>query len=158
MLSAERLALERSAGPQVTALLHATRRLLLALLEEPLHERPVVPLGEGMTTFLQLLIGFSPSEALYLLQLDKSGRLICCDEIARGTPTSVECDPRKIVLRALERGATGIILVHNHPAGDPEPSSLDRSITRRIADLASGFEIAFHDHIIVARGRARSVL
>ena len=73
--------------------------------------------------------------------------------LQRGTVDHTPVYPREIVKRALELNATAIILVHNHPSGDPTPSRQDIDMTKRIGDALSPMNIALHDHIIVARGK-----
>jgi DNA repair protein RadC len=94
---------------------------------------------------------FSDREQFRVLFLDKRNQLIA-DEIQQtGTVDHTPVYPREVVKRALELSATAIILVHNHPGGDPTPSHADIDMTKRIIEIAHGLGIEVHDHIIVGR-------
>ncbi len=82
--------------------------------------------------------------------------LIADEEQARGTVDHVPVYPREVVKRALELGASALILVHNHPSGDPEPSPADITMTHRIADAAEPLGITLHDHIIIGKEQTAS--
>lgn len=131
---------------------------MVAALEEPLHRRPVASSRPAVARYLQQRIGFLEAEMLIVLHLDSDGRLICHDMIAQGGIDGVMFDPRLIILRALARGAAGMIVAHNHPSGDPRPSRADLAATRRLADLAREFRINLLDHLIVARGEISSAM
>ena len=70
----------------------------------------------------------------------------------RGTVDHTPVYPREIIKRALELGASSIILVHNHPSGDPAPSKADIAMTREVANAAKALGIAVHDHLVIGRG------
>lgn len=131
---------------------------MIAALEEPLHRRPIASSRMEVTRYLQQRIGFLEAEALIVLHLDSGGRLICHDVIAQGGIDGVVFEPRLIILRALARGAAGMIVAHNHPSGDPRPSRADLAATRRLASLAHEFRIGLIDHLIVARGEISSAM
>jgi DNA repair protein RadC len=83
--------------------------------------------------------------------LDKRNRLIADERQNKGTVDHTPLYPREIVKRALELGATAIILIHNHPSGDPTPSRADIDMTREIQEAAAKLGIALHDHLIISR-------
>ena len=91
------------------------------------------------------------TEQFRVLFLDTKNRLIADEAQARGTVNHTPVYPREVVKRALELHATALILVHNHPSGDPTPSQADIEMTRQIASVAKPLGIALHDHIIVGR-------
>ncbi len=96
-------------------------------------------------------MAFEPVEQFRILFLDKKNRLIA-DEVQQvGTVDHTPVYPREVIRRALELSATALILVHNHPSGDPAPSSADVRMTREISDAAKGIGIIVHDHIIIGR-------
>jgi DNA repair protein RadC len=96
-------------------------------------------------------MAFSDKEQFRLLFLDKRNQLIA-DEIQQtGTVDHTPVYPREVIKRALELSATALILVHNHPSGDPTPSQADIQMTKAIVDIATPLGIAVHDHIIVGR-------
>jgi len=79
--------------------------------------------------------------------------VLIADEVQnRGTVDHTPVYPREIIKRALELGASSIILVHNHPSGDPTPSKADIAMTREIAGAAKALSIAVHDHLVIGRG------
>jgi DNA repair protein RadC len=96
-------------------------------------------------------MAFSQVEQFRILFLDKRNALIADELQQTGTVDHTPVYPREVVKRALELSATAIILVHNHPSGDPTPSGADIAMTRQIADVLKPLGIALHDHIIVGR-------
>ena len=96
-------------------------------------------------------MAFSDKEQFRILFLDKRNQLIADEVQQTGTVDHTPVYPREIVKRSLELSATAIILVHNHPSGDPTPSRADIDMTRQIAAVAKPLGIAVHDHIIVGR-------
>src|SRR5260370_2660412 len=86
-----------------------------------------------------------------MLSLDKRNHLIADERQQVGTVDHTPVYPREVVKRALELSATAVILVHNHPSGDPTPSRADVEMTRQIAQVAGPLGVAVHDHIIVGR-------
>lgn len=157
-LSAEPILVADFAGAPAARALHAAHALMVATLEERLVERAEISTAKDAEQFLQQLIGFRCVELLVVLFLDSGRRLIGHELLGAGRVDSVDFDPRRILLRALGRGAAGIIIAHNHPSGDPAPSHSDLMMTRRIVGLANGFGIMLHDHIVVSRGRMRSAM
>jgi DNA repair protein RadC len=93
----------------------------------------------------------NPYEEFRILFLDRKNILIADEVQARGTIDHTPVYPREIVKRALELGASAIILVHNHPSGDPTPSRADIDMTREVATAAKALNIAVHDHLVVGR-------
>jgi DNA repair protein RadC len=96
-------------------------------------------------------MAFAPIEQLRILFLDKKNQLIADEVQQSGTVDHTPVYPREVVKRALELSATAVILVHNHPSGDPTPSRADIDMTRSVIDIAKPLGIAVHDHIIVGR-------
>src|ERR1700689_5508390 len=92
------------------------------------------------------------NEEFRVLFLDRKNVLIADGVQNRGTVDHTPVYPREIVKRALELSASSIILLHNHPSGDPTPSKADIAMTREIAGAAKALRIAVHDHIVVGRG------
>ena len=92
------------------------------------------------------------TEQFRILFLDRKNRLIADEVQQRGTVDHTPVYPREVVKRALELGASALILVHNHPSGDPTPSQADIAMTREIQGAAEKLGIAIHDHVVIARG------
>ena len=158
LLSAEPVLVADYAGAEAARALHAAHGLMIAALEERVTERAEISNAKDAEQFLHQLIGFRCAEVLAVLFLNCSRKLIGHEIVGEGRIDSVDFDPRRILLRAIGRGAAGIIVAHNHPSGDPAPSQSDLLVTRQIALLAEGFGIALHDHLVVARGRMRSAM
>ncbi len=97
-------------------------------------------------------MAFSDKEQFRLLFLDKRNQLIADEVQQTGTVDHTPVYPREVIKRALELSATALILVHNHPSGDPSPSQADIQMTKAIIDIAKPLGIAVHDHIIVGKG------
>ena len=91
-------------------------------------------------------------EQLRALYLDSKNKLIHEEKLHEGTVNETAIYPREVMKRALDRNATAVILVHNHPSGDPTPSRADIALTREVAAAAKALGIALHDHIIIGRG------
>ena len=91
------------------------------------------------------------TEQFRVLYLDRKNVLIADEEQARGTVDHVPVYPREVVKRALELNASALILVHNHPSGDPTPSQADIAMTARIQSAAEALSLTLHDHLIVGR-------
>ena len=96
-------------------------------------------------------MAFDDKEAFRILFLDKRNQLIADEKQQTGTVDHTPVYPREVVKRALELSATAIILVHNHPSGDPTPSRADIQMTQAIVEVAQPLGIAVHDHIIVGK-------
>ena len=94
---------------------------------------------------------------IYVLFLDKKNRLIAHERHQHGTVDHTPAYPREVVKRALELAAPAIILVHNHPSGDPTPSRADIEMTKQIVDAAKPLNITVHDHLIVGRQGHKSL-
>lgn len=157
-LSAQPALVRECAGPAAAEALEQAHGLMVAALAEPLRIRPISDSRSDVAQYLQQLIGFLEAETLIVLLLDSGGRLIRHDVIARGGVNSVPFDPRLIILRALARGAAGMIVAHNHPSGEAHPSRADMAATKRLASLAGEFGILLVDHLILARGETHSAL
>jgi DNA repair protein RadC len=96
-------------------------------------------------------MAFSDTEQFRILFLDKRNQLIADELQQKGTVDHTPVYPREVVKRALELSATAIILVHNHPSGDPTPSRADIQMTKEIMEVSRSLGIAVHDHIIVGK-------
>jgi DNA repair protein RadC len=113
--------------------------------------RQVLSSWTAVLDYCRTAMAFAEREQFRILFLDKRNQLIV-DEVQQvGTVDHTPVYPREVVKRALELSATAIILVHNHPSGDPTPSRADIEMTRQIAEVAKPLGVAVHDHIIVGR-------
>ncbi len=137
---------------RAVALLAACRELLLQILREPAVERPMLATRHDLHRYLHHRMAFEREETLRAFFLDARSRLIGEEEIARGGPDGIAVEPRQVLVRALALGASGLILVHNHPSGNPRPSAADRRFTQRLAIAADCLGIRLREHLVVARG------
>ncbi len=116
-----------------------------------LQQRTLLSSWNDVIDYCRTSMAFADKEQFRLLFLDKRNQLIA-DEVQQvGTVDHTPVYPREVIKRALELSATAIILVHNHPSGDPTPSQADIQMTRAIIDIAGPLGISVHDHIIVGK-------
>ena len=127
------------------AVLEAARRLS----RERIVERPLLTSWQAVIDYCRLAVGHESLEQFLLLFLDRKNRLIADERQQRGTVDHTPVYPREVVKRALDLKASAIILVHNHPSGDPTPSRLDIETTKEIAAAASKLGSAVHGHIVI---------
>ncbi|MGL4239832.1 MAG: RadC family protein [Beijerinckiaceae bacterium] len=114
-------------------------------------KRKVLSSWSSVIDYCRTSMAFAEREEFRILFLDKRNQLIADEVQQRGTVDHTPVYPREIVRRALELSATALILVHNHPSGDPAPSQADIRMTLDIRDIARPLGIAIHDHVIVGR-------
>ncbi|MEA3060371.1 MAG: repair protein RadC [Sphingomonadales bacterium] len=113
---------------------------------------PLLGDSEALLSYLTFDMAHLPTERLRILYLNASNRLLADEVATEGSVNAARVVPRAIMRRALDLGATALILVHNHPSGDPTPSRDDVEATRRIAAAADALDICIHDHVIVGGG------
>ena len=141
----------RIVGPGPARFLAKVQAGLLHCLRLPVAGRPVVSTSKQLLDYLRADMANLINERFRVLFLTSQNELIADDLVWEGTVGEAPAYPREVVKRALEVGATGIILVHNHPSGSHQPSQGDIDATRRIAEAASMMGICMHDHIVVSR-------
>jgi DNA repair protein RadC len=137
------------AGVAALKIVHAAAQRLVKV--EVIH-RPVLGNWERLMEYLHAVLAREKIEQFRLLFLDNKNRLLADEAQARGTVNHTPVYPREVVKRALELAASAIILVHNHPSGDPSPSREDIEMTREIKAAVGTMGILLHDHIIVGNG------
>lgn len=125
----------------------ATRRLM----SEPLRRTTILNSWQALLSYLRLVLAYEPREQFRCLFLDKKNQLIADELQNHGTVDHAPAYPREIMRRALELSASNIILVHNHPSGDPMPSKGDIEMTKAIIEAGKPLKITVHDHLIVGR-------
>ncbi len=129
------------------AMFEATRRMLA----EPLKRSTVIASWPSLIAYLKLTMAHEPREQFRCLFLDKKNQLIADEIMGKGTVDHAPAYPREIMRRALELSASNVILVHNHPTGDPMPSQGDIDMTKQIVAAGKPLKIGVHDHLIVGR-------
>lgn len=118
--------------------------------------RQVLSSWEALVDYCHTAMAHRETEQFRVLFLDRKNVLIADEAQARGTVDHVPVYPREVVKRALELNASALILVHNHPSGDPTPSDSDVAMTYKIRDAAEALGLVLHDHLIVGKSRELS--
>ena len=116
-------------------------------------KRPVLSSWDALLDYCRTAMAHRETEQFRVLYLDRKNVLIADEEQARGTVDHVPVYPREVVKRALELNASALILVHNHPSGDPTPSEQDIVITGQILDAAQVMGLVLHDHLVIGKSR-----
>lgn len=147
----ERLRELTGVGDRVIDELKLVRAAALRLLRGEVMGRRVLGSWQTVIDYSKAAQGFDHKEQLRILFLDKRNQLIADEVQQEGTVDHTPVYVREIVKRALELSATAIILVHNHPSGDPAPSRADVDMTKQIIEAARPLGVTVHDHIIVGR-------
>jgi DNA repair protein RadC len=138
-------------GIGAIAALKAAQEAALRMTREQAMERPVIASWEKLLSYCRVAMAEEPVEQFRLLFLDRKNKLIADEAQGRGTVDHTPVYPREVVKRALDLGASAVILVHNHPSGDPTPSKADVQMTKAIVEAAKPLGIQVHDHVIIAR-------
>ena len=128
------------------------REVALRFLRADLHQRPVVGSWDKLIDYCSAQIAYSKVEEFHVLFLDRKNALIKDERQQRGTIDHTPVYTREVIKRALELGASALILLHNHPSGDPVPSAADIAVTQDIIKAAASLGIVVHDHLIIGRG------
>ena len=158
LLSADAEALKGAGlGLAGVAALKSVREAALRLMRSELHQRPVVGSWDKLIDYCTAHIAHGSIEEFHILFLDRKNVLIKHEQQQRGTIDHTPVYPREVVKRALELQASALILVHNHPSGDPTPSRADIAVTRDIVKAAAPLGVTVHDHLIIGRGRHTSL-
>lgn len=118
--------------------------------------RNIISSWEALIDYCHTTMAHRDAEHFRVLFLDRRNALIADEEQARGTVNHVPVYPREVAKRALELNASALILVHNHPSGDPTPSESDIAMTERIRLAVEALDITLHDHLIIGRSRELS--
>lgn len=158
VLSAEPEALIqiKGIGDSAATALKVVRAAGLRLSRQQIAKRDVIGSWDQLLAYCKAAMGYQKIEQLRILFLDRKNVLITDEVQQQGTVDHTPLYPREVVKRALELGASAIILVHNHPSGDPTPSRADIEMTHQVKDVCEKLGIALHDHVIIGRGRHAS--
>jgi DNA repair protein RadC len=144
-------------GVSGVAALKSVREAALRLMKAELRERPVIASWDRLVDYCRAHVAYNKVEEFHLLFLDRKNALIAHEQQQRGTIDHTPVYTREVVKRALELGASALILVHNHPSGDPTPSKADIAVTKDIVSAAKPLGVTVHDHVIIGRGRHTSL-
>jgi DNA repair protein RadC len=138
-------------GEAVIHLLKLVQASAQRYAKDAVRARPVLDRWSAVIDYCRASMAYQPVEQFRILFLDKKNALIADEVQQSGTVDHTPVYPREVVKRALEVGATALILVHNHPSGDPTPSAADIAMTKQVVDIARPLGIAVHDHIVVGK-------
>jgi DNA repair protein RadC len=136
--------------------LRTVREFAERLGREQIMDRPVIGSWTALLDYLQVALQHEPIEQFRVLFLDRKNILIRDEVQQRGTVDHTPLYPREIVKRALELQASSIIMVHNHPSGDPTPSRADVDMTKQVVQALGAVGISVHDHVIIGKNRHTS--
>jgi DNA repair protein RadC len=157
LLSAEPEALMRvpGVGEAAAAAIRIAHASALRLLRAPVEAQPVLSGWQALLDYLQADMAHIGVERVRVLHLNTRNMLIRDETISEGSIDQAAVHVREVIRRAIELGSASIILVHNHPSGDPSPSRQDIALTRQIIDAGSTLGVTVHDHVIIgAKGHA----
>jgi DNA repair protein RadC len=148
---------KRGLGTSGIAMLKAVREASLRLSKSELQHADVIGSWDKLIDYCKANIAHGTVEEFHLLFLNRKNALITHERQQRGTIDHTPVYTREVVKRALELNASALILVHNHPSGDPTPSKADIEVTRDIIKAAGPLGVIVHDHLIIGRGRHTSL-
>ncbi len=148
----ERLREVDGVGESAVAMLKVIEAAAVRLAQSKVLGRPLISNWQALLDYCHVAMAHAAREQFRILFLDRKNVLIADEVQQQGTVDHTPVYPREVIKRALELQATAIILVHNHPSGDPTPSRSDIEMTREIAEAAQKLGIVLHDHVVIGRG------
>lgn len=151
-----RLLMVQGVGEAVVQELKIVEAASQRLMRAKVMHRPVLSSWDALLDYCHTAMAHRETEQFRILYLDRKNVLIADEEQAKGTVDHVPVYPREVVKRALEVNASALILVHNHPSGDPTPSEADITMTLQVQDAAQVLGITLHDHLIIGKSRELS--
>ncbi len=149
--TAEDLRTVAGVGEAVALDLKLLHEATLRAAKEQVARRPVISSWSALLAYVKTALAHEAREQFRVLFLDKKNQLIADEVMNRGTVDHAPVYPREVVRRALELSASALILVHNHPSGDPTPSAADVDMTRQVVEAGRALRISVHDHLVVGR-------
>lgn len=135
------------------AVLKIIQGAIVRVLKTELKQMPVINNWDKLIDYCRLNIAYEPNEQFRVLYLDSKLKLISDELQQQGTINYAVVYPREVVKQAVSNGATGIILVHNHPSGDPTPSQSDIDLTKKLFVALQSVDVSLFDHIIIGKGQ-----
>ncbi len=154
--SPARLQMVKGTGPAVVLELKLVEAAAQRLMRARVMHQPLLSSWDALLDYCHTTMAHRETEQFRALFLDRKNVLIADEEQAKGTVDHVPVYPREIVKRALELNASALILVHNHPSGDPTPSEADLSMTRQVREACEALGLTLHDHLIIGKSRELS--
>jgi DNA repair protein RadC len=138
-------------GPALALDLKLVHEATLRIGKSEVARRPVISSWTALLAYVRVALAHEAREQFRVLFLDRKNQLIADEVMNRGTVDHAPVYPREVMRRALELSASAVILVHNHPSGDPTPSSADVDMTRQVVEAGRPLRVAVHDHLVVGR-------
>lgn len=138
-------------GETAAVSLIAVREASVRLLQHEIMDQPILSNWQSLMDYCRAAMGHGKVEQFRILFLNRKNMLIADEVQQQGTVDHTPIYPREVIKRALDLGASAIILVHNHPSGDPSPSRADIDMTKEIQAAGKNLDISLHDHIIVSK-------
>ena len=156
LLSADAESLAKAGlSESVIGALKIAEATALRLLETKVEGRPILSSWDALGDYLQAAMAHSPIEQVRVLFLNARNMLLANEAMWTGSVDEASVHVREVISRAIALGATAIIIVHNHPSGDPTPSQQDIRLTREIVEAGRHLKIVVHDHVIIgAKGHS----
>ena len=142
----------KGVGDSVIVILKSVAAAAGRLAQEEVLQKPVLGSWNRLVDYLRVEMAHAKNEQFRILFLDTKNALIKDEVQQTGTVNHTPVYPREVIGRALQLGASAIIMVHNHPSGDPTPSDADVEMTREVQDAGKMLGVTLHDHVIIARG------
>jgi len=153
----ERLEEIHGIGPKTITFFRVFQDCLTRCTEVQIENQRSIAGPEDLFAFVRMQLGSRTIECIYALYLNQAQRIVHQTEVTAGTVDRTPFYPRELLKPALIHNATGMVLVHNHPEGQPVPSDRDLEMTRKVDSLAALFDIKLLDHLIVTREQAYSI-
>ncbi|HJV42417.1 RadC family protein [Caulobacter sp.] len=147
----EELATVRGVGEAAAMDIKLLHEATLRAGRDKIAKRPVISSWSALLGYVRVALANESREQFRVLFLDKKNQLIADEVMNRGTVDHAPVYPREVMRRALELSSSNIIVVHNHPSGDPTPSRPDIDMTKQIVEAGKALKIAVHDHLVVGR-------
>jgi DNA repair protein RadC len=141
----------KGVSDKVAAELKLIQALSERLAREQILHRPVITSWSTLIAYCRTALQHRTTEEFRVLFLDRKNRMIADEILGEGTVDHAPVYPREVAKRALAHDASALILVHNHPSGDPTPSQADIEMTRTLAEACAPFDILVHDHLVIGR-------
>ncbi|MCC5971213.1 MAG: DNA repair protein RadC [Pararhodobacter sp.] len=151
-----RLSRVEGVGQAVITELKLAEAMATRLSRARVLNRPIISSWQALLDYCHTAMSHRETEHLRVLFLDRKNTLIADEELGRGTVDHVPVYPREVLRRALDLNASALILVHNHPSGDPTPSDADITMTAQIQTAAQALGLTLHDHLIIGKSRESS--
>ncbi len=149
--ASEELQAIKGVGPAVALDLKLVHEATVRMGRGEVKKRTVISSWSALLAYVKVALAHESREQFRVLFLDKKNQLIADEAMNQGTVDHAPVYPREVMRKALELSASAVILVHNHPSGDPTPSPADVDITRQVIEAGRTLRVAVHDHLVVGR-------